>query len=278
MVMKKSFFMLFVQIARTRSQQAKSKVAAISGRVECKKYPLFGVSLLRSSRWRSGSCLNNNASSPLQSRLSTDVRIAALEENLGISSQPKEGDVKTTKGETSKEQAWGRNRGNPMVTYQESGVKCKEHGWLLGSSKKKTNTCCVEDYKSEIYFSMWPVCLSAHNSLTVVKIKVELGSHADTWVVGDHGLVIYDHKKPVNVFWYDSKAGSRYACIVNAIVFNTEPETGQVDILLIKQAIEIKVLDYHILCPMQWHLNGVFIDEVTSFWHSYLLRPHMSYR
>ena len=59
---------------------------------------------------------------------SADARIVALKALLRISSQPKEGDVKNIEGETSKEPVWGRNRGNPVVTHQASGAKCKEPG------------------------------------------------------------------------------------------------------------------------------------------------------
>ena len=40
---------------------------------------------------------------------------------------------------------------------------------------------------------------------------------------------------------------------------------GQVFILLINQAIYMKDLNYHFLCPMQCHVNGVVIDEVPKF-------------
>ena len=41
------------------------------------------------------------------------------------------------------------------------------------------------------------------------KPKVELNSHTDTCVVGDNGLVIHDHNRPVNVYSYDPKDGHR---------------------------------------------------------------------
>ena len=80
---------------------------------------------------------------------------------------------------------------------------------------------------------------------------MELDSHANTCVVGDHGVIIHDHNRIVNVYRYDTKAGSKCFYIVNAIVAYTEPETGQVVILLINQAIEVKGLDCHLLCMMQ---------------------------
>ena len=65
---------------------------------------------------------------PVTMQTSADASIAALEAKLGIRSQPKEGDVKKTEGETPKEPAWGRNRGNPVITQQASGSKGKEPG------------------------------------------------------------------------------------------------------------------------------------------------------
>ena len=47
---------------------------------------------------------------------------------------------------------------------------------------------------------MLTVHLSAHNSLVVVETKLELDLNADTCVVGDNCLVIYDHNRAVNVF------------------------------------------------------------------------------
>ena len=59
---------------------------------------------------------------------SIDARIAALDAKLGIASQSKEGDVKEKEGESPKEPQWGRNRGNPMLTCQALGAKCKQLG------------------------------------------------------------------------------------------------------------------------------------------------------
>ena len=102
-------------------------------------------------------------------------------------------------------------------------------------------------------------------TITVVKIKIELNSHADTCVVCHYCLVVYDHNRQVNVFGYDPKVGSKKDHIVNAAVTYTEPETGHPVILLINQAIEMNGLDHHLLCPMQCCMNGVRINEVPKF-------------
>ena len=108
------------------------------------------------------------------------------------------------------------------------------------------------------------VHLSVHTSLAVVKTKIELDSHADVCVVGDHYLMEHDQNRPVNVNGYNPKARSKYACIVDATVVYTEPGTGLVIILLTCQAIETKSLNHHLLCPMQCCMNGVLIDDVPK--------------
>ena len=98
---------------------------------------------------------------------------------------------------------------------------------------------------------MQTVHLSAHNSLAVVISKIELDLHADTSVVGNHCQVVHYHKRPVNVFGYDPKAGLKHDHIVNAAVAYIRPETGQVVILLINQGIKMKGLNHQLLCPMK---------------------------
>ena len=93
----------------------------------------------------------------------------------------------------------------------------------------------VEFYEGVTCVSVQRVHLIAHTNLAVVKTKTELDSHADACVVGDHCLVVHDHNRPVNVYRYNPKVGSKYAHIVNAAVAYTESETGQVVILLLNQ-------------------------------------------
>ena len=42
------------------------------------------------------------------------------------------------------------------------------------------------------------VQLIAHKDIAVFKTKIELDSHAETYVIGNPCLVIYDHNRPVN--------------------------------------------------------------------------------
>ena len=109
------------------------------------------------------------------------------------------------------------------------------------------------------------VNLSSQNSIAEVKTKIELDSNADTCFVNDHCLIIHDHNRPVKVYGYDTKAGLKHACIVNATIPFTVPETGQVVILSINKGIEMKGLDHHLLCLMQCCVNGVLINEIPKF-------------
>ena len=59
---------------------------------------------------------------------SANANVAALEANLRITSQPKQGDIKEKEGEPPKEPKQERNRGNSAVTCQTSGAKHKEPG------------------------------------------------------------------------------------------------------------------------------------------------------
>ena len=69
----------------------------------------------------------------------------------------------------------------------------------------------------------------------------------------------------MNVIGNNTKARSKHAHVVDATVAYTEPETGQVVILLINKAIDMKGLDHYLLCLMQCRMNDVLFDEVPKF-------------
>ena len=84
-------------------------------------------------------------------------------------------------------------------------------------------------------------------------------------VLGDKGLVIHDHNRPVNVYSYDPKDGHKSAKTVDATVGYQDPQSGQRFILMINQAICIDGVVNYLLCPMQCCLNEVHISEVSKF-------------
>ena len=103
------------------------------------------------------------------------------------------------------------------------------------------------------------------SSVVSSKHKIYLDSHADTCVVGDNYLVVHVHNRPVNVYSYNPKDGCRSAKTVDAKVDYQDLQSSQKFILMINQAICIDGLVNHLLCPMQYHLNGVQINEVPKF-------------
>ena len=61
-------------------------------------------------------------------------------------------------------------------------------------------------------------------TIAVIETKIELSSHKDTCVVGNHYLVVHDHSRPVNVFGCDPKVGLKHAHTINTAVVYIKPE------------------------------------------------------
>ena len=84
-------------------------------------------------------------------------------------------------------------------------------------------------------------------------------------VVGDNCSVIHDHKRPVNVYSYNTKDGHRSAKTADAAVGYQDLQNGEKFNLMMNQTICNNQLENHFLCPMQCWLNGVHISEVPKF-------------
>ena len=95
--------------------------------------------------------------------------------------------------------------------------------------------------------------------------SLELDSHADTCCVGKESLIIYDYDCPVTVSGYDPQLGSRDFKTVSAVLEYTHTLTGQIYHLVIHQAIQIPNLDHHLLCPMQYRVNDIIINDIPKF-------------
>ena len=74
-------------------------------------------------------------------------------------------------------------------------------------------------------------------SIAMVKTKIKLDSHIERCVVGNQCLILNDHNRPVNIFRYYPKAGSKHACIVDAAIVYDEPEMVQAVTFSIHQTI-----------------------------------------
>ena len=107
--------------------------------------------------------------------------------------------------------------------------------------------------------------IQAASSSFCVETKIGCDIHADTSVVGKEALIIHDYGQPVSVNSYDKEDGCKEYRTVTAAVAYNHPQSSQVYMLVINQAIEIPHLQNHLLCPMQCRLNGVHISELPKF-------------
>lgn len=101
--------------------------------------------------------------------------------------------------------------------------------------------------------------------LNDIETTLELDSHADTCVVGEHALIIYDFNRPTDVHGYDKTQGSQRYRTVTAVLRYIHPFTGVTYHLVIHQAIHIPHLPHHLLCPMQCRVNDVVINDLPKF-------------
>ena len=104
------------------------------------------------------------------------------------------------------------------------------------------------------------------SSVHVEEIRCELDSHADTCVVGNEALIFQDFGRPVQVSAYDPSLGTKPDMkVVSAALAYDDPNTGEVKILIVHQAILIPTIDHTLLSPMQMRMNGVNVDECPRF-------------
>jgi hypothetical protein len=94
---------------------------------------------------------------------------------------------------------------------------------------------------------------------------LELDSHADICVLGHDALIILDYNRPVSIVGYDESLGSKTYQTVSGVVAYDDPQTGRTLHLIINQAIHTPHLDHHLLCPMQYRVNDVTVNDLPKF-------------
>ena len=97
--------------------------------------------------------------------------------------------------------------------------------------------------------------------------RTELDSHADTSVVGKElALLIHDYDTPVCVHGYTEEVAHSSNCrIISAVIAYDHPETGDVYMLVIHQAILIPEMENNLLCPMQLHDHGLAVNDKPKY-------------
>jgi hypothetical protein len=76
---------------------------------------------------------------------------------------------------------------------------------------------------------------------------------------------VSNYDRPVEVEGYDRALGTkRYDTVSGALAYD-HPQTGEVLLLVLHQAIHISRLDHHLLCPMQGRVNDVTVSKIPKF-------------
>ena len=97
--------------------------------------------------------------------------------------------------------------------------------------------------------------------------RTELDSHADTCVVGQHtALLIHDFDRQVRVHGYDEAIGQAVNCrTVSAVIAYDHPETGEVYMLILHQAIMIPQMTVNLISPMQLRDNDFRVNDEPKY-------------
>ena len=99
--------------------------------------------------------------------------------------------------------------------------------------------------------------------------KSELDSRADTCVLGDNALITHSYDKFVKVTGFDPSAPAIEAEIVSGALAHDQPDTGEVMMLMVHQALLTKGRSNNLLNPMQMRVNDVEVNECPKY-----LRDH----
>ena len=107
--------------------------------------------------------------------------------------------------------------------------------------------------------------MNTDKSPRINESTMEMDNHEDTTVLGRNCLPIHDYSRPVDVSGWDSSQGSVECPTISGAVAYDHPITGQVFILVYHQVIHCKLLENHLMCPMQSRVAGVRINELPKF-------------
>jgi len=119
-------------------------------------------------------------------------------------------------------------------------------------------------YSSQCSFSARREIASIQQSFDLQKCRVELDSHSDTCGVNDVAKVLEIHGQVAQVSGFsDTMSPLKDIPIVKAALAFDVPETGEVLILIINQALYFgKNLSHMLINPNQLRFNDVTVDDV----------------
>ena len=97
--------------------------------------------------------------------------------------------------------------------------------------------------------------------------RIDLDSHVETCVIGQHALIVHYFNPPVNVVGYDPSKGimTTNCRTVSAAVAYDFPMTGEVFIIEVHQAILIYHFHNNKFCPMQMKIYDVEVNDIPKY-------------
>ena len=96
--------------------------------------------------------------------------------------------------------------------------------------------------------------------------RTKLDTHADTCFVGSNCLVIHEYDRYVTITGYDPKQRSvKDLKVIGAVIVYDFPQTGEVIIIRINQAMYIESVSNNLLCPMQIRMNDIKVFDCPKF-------------
>jgi hypothetical protein len=94
----------------------------------------------------------------------------------------------------------------------------------------------------------------------------DLDSHADTCVVGKNAFIVHRLNKKVNVTGFDPSLGKiNDLDLVLAAIAYDYPETGEMVILMVHQAVHVPTMTNDLLCLMLMRVNDIEMQECPKF-------------
>ena len=92
--------------------------------------------------------------------------------------------------------------------------------------------------------------------------KAELDSHADTCTFGSEALVVQDTGATISVSGFVGSLGTlKNIPIVTAAVAYDDPDDFKTYVLFFHQALYVKSMNRHLLCPSQIRHNQVIVND-----------------
>ena len=92
-----------------------------------------------------------------------------------------------------------------------------------------------------------------------------MDSHADSPVVGSEALIIRTHDKKVKVNGFTKSLGTKTVDVVDAALAYECEFTGNIYILIVRNALYFKEMGHNLLAPFIMRLAGLKVNEQPKF-------------